>query len=382
MASRKPIPGMSMPPTAGGAETLERPSLERPLTPRDREILKDVIHTFVLLGEPVSSRTVSKHIYHGLSAASIRNTMADLEELGYLRQPHTSAGRVPTEAAYRLYVEALMTARAVTESERRYIDEQLREASGDGDQLMSTASQLLSELSHQAGVVLTPALRDIEVKALQFVPLGGRRILCVLISASGFIDNIVIEWTEELSRDDLNRISNYANGNVVGLRLSEVRDHLLQLLGEEQRGIDTWLRQAVALTHQAVLGKTSQQVLVEGAHSLLGQPELADLERVRRMLDMFADKTRLVHILSQCLDSAGSVRVVLGGESEVTQELDFSLVATSYGNSQGPLGTLGILGPSRMEYPRIVPLVRYLGQMVSRSLAADQEPAARSDAED
>lgn len=350
--------------------TPEARAADRALGPRDREILKDIIHTFVSLGEPVSSRTVSKHVHHGLSAASIRNVMADLEEMGYLRQPHTSAGRVPTEAAYRLYVEALMTAENLSPRERRYIDEQLRDASGDGEQVMMAASHLLSELSNQAGVVLTPALADVVIKAICFAPLGGRKILCVLVSENGFIDNIVIEWSEELSHEDLGRISAYANANVVGMRLNEVRGRLLHLLAEEQRGLDHWLRQALALTHQAVKAKASHHnVLVEGTNSLLGQPELADLERVRRMLGVFADKTRLVHILSQCLDSQGGVRVVLGHESEVTQELDFSLVATSYGNGHETLGALGVMGPSRMLYPRVVPLVSYLGEKVSQSLA-------------
>lgn len=343
---------------------------ERSLSPRDREILRDIIHTFVTLGEPVSSRTVSKHLQHGLSAASIRNVMADLEEAGYLRQPHTSAGRVPTEAAYRLYIEALMVTQTLTPRERRYIDGQLREVAGDGDQVIVAASHLLSELSNQVGVVLAPALRDVMIKALCFAPLGGRRILCVLVSENGFIDNIVIEWGEELSHEDLGRISAYANANVVGRRLNEVRERLLHLLAEERQGIDNTLRQAMALTHEAVRGKSSpQNLLLEGTASLLGQPELADLERVRRMLDMFADKTRLVRILNQCLESDGGVRVVLGQESEVTQELDFSLVATTYGNKHEKLGALGVLGPSRMLYPRMVPLVRYLGEKVSESLA-------------
>lgn len=346
---------------------------------RDREILKDIIHTYVTNGEPVSSRTVSKHIQHGLSAASIRNTMADLEEMGYLRQPHTSAGRVPTEAGYRLYIESLMTARQVSSRDKRYIDEQIEGAASGGDHLMSTASHLLSELSNQVGVVLTPALEEILLKTLHFVPLGGRKILCVLVSDNNFIENVVVEWEEDLSAEELMRMSAYITQTFGGLRLPEIRDRLLHLLAEDRRGLDQLLKSAMALTQQAVRKPSlPPQLLVEGASTLIGQPELQDLDRVRRMLDMFADKTRLVRILSQCLALGGGVRVVLGRESDVTLELDFSLVATTYHNGETQLGSLGVLGPSRMEYPKILPLVRYLGEKVSRAL----EQRGGSDAKD
>ncbi len=358
------------------------PSPEERLGDRDREILKDIIHTYVTRGEPVSSRTVSKHIQHGLSAASIRNVMADLEEMGFLRQPHTSAGRVPTEAAYRLYIESLMTTRQISARDKRYIDEELRDAASDGDHLMSRASQLLSELSNQVGVVLTPALEEILLKSLHFVALGGRKILCVLVSDNNFIENVVVEWDEDLSTDELMRMSNYITQTFAGQRLPEIRDRLLHLLSEDRRGLDQLLKRAIALTQQAVRGPTlPPQLLVEGTSALIGQPELQDLDRVRRMLDMFADKTRLVRILTQCLALGGGMRVVLGRDSDVTLELDFSLVATTYHSGEKQLGSLGVLGPSRMEYPRILPLVRYLGEKVSRTLAqrSGTRPEAKAD---
>jgi heat-inducible transcriptional repressor len=368
--SARPAKGGSRPAESAAAGRSVAPSPEELLGERDREILKDIIHTYVTYGEPVSSRTVSKHIQHGLSAASIRNVMADLEEAGFLRQPHTSAGRVPTEAAYRLFIENLMTARQVSARDRRYIDEQIENAAGGGDDLMSRASQLLSELSNQVGVVLTPAIEEILVKSLHFVPLGGHKILCVLVSDNNFIENVVVPWEEDLSAEELTRMSSYVTQTFGGQRLPEIRDRLLHLLSEDRHGLDQLLKKSMTLTQQAMRGSSlAPQVLVEGAAALIGQPELQDLDRVRRMLDMFADKTRLVRILSQCLALGGGVRVVLGRDSDVTLELDFSLVATTYHNGEKQLGSLGVLGPSRMEYPRILPLVRYLGDKVSRELA-------------
>ncbi len=337
------------------------------LSRRYREILADIVRTHIRSGEPVSSRLVSRHSQHQLSSATIRNVMADLEETGLLRQPHTSAGRIPTEAGYRLYVEDLMQPDSISEEEKRYIEERL--SSKDADRLMSSATSLLSELSHRVGVVLTPAADEIFVKSADFVSLGGRRVLCVIISSGGFMDHIVVDTEEELSRDELVRISNYVTEHFTGLRLAEIRDQLLQMMAQERARVDCWLAQAITLARQAVRGTTIQEVLVEGTSSLLDQPELSDIENIRRMLDTFADQARLVCLLNQCLSTDG-VRVFLGEDSDVTMELDFSLVGTTYGIGEEALGSLGIIGPSRMAYPRMVPLVRFLGETLSKALAS------------
>src|SRR5215470_3290048 len=198
------------------------------LSSRDREILKDVILTYILSAEPVSSRSVAKHGKLGLSAASIRNVMADLEEWGYLMQPHTSAGRVPTAAAYHLFIESMMQVRKVPARDRRYIEESLK--SGDADQVLGAASHVLSALSQQVGVVVAPAVGETVLKAVDFVPVAARRVLCVVVSAAGFVDNKVIETEEEIPREELVRISNYLTDNFSGQTLREVRDRLLKMM--------------------------------------------------------------------------------------------------------------------------------------------------------
>ena len=337
------------------------------LSRRDREILTDIILAHVRSGGPVSSRSVSKNGRHDLSAATIRNVMADLEEAGLLMQPHTSAGRVPTEAAYRLYIESLMQLESISARERRYIDEHL--TADDADQLMSDATHLLSELTHQVGVVLTPMVEEIVLKTVDFIAIGERKVLCVIVSTSGFVDHVAIETEETLEREELVRISNYVTDNFGDLRLGEIRDRLLQSMAAERARVDHWLAQAISLAQQAVGMSPVQEVLVEGTAALLDQPELADLGQIRRMLDTFADQARLVQMLNQCLASEG-VRVYLGEDFDVTSELDFGLVATSYGVDRRAMGSLGVIGPARMEYPRVVPLVRYLGEKLSRVLAA------------
>lgn len=348
--------------------TAQPPPIHR-LSLRHREVLKDVIHFYIVSGEPVSSRWVSRHGEQGLSAATIRNVMMDLEEMGLLSQPHTSAGRVPTEAAYRLYVANMMQAHHLPEDERQYIEEALNVASGDPSRLMNVATHLLSELSKQVGVVLTPAVEDILLKSADFVSLGGRRVLCALVSMGGYVDHLIIELEEELSREDLRRISNYMTENFAGLRMGHIREKLLSLMGKERAHVDRWLARAMWLAERAIDGSSSVDVLVEGTNVLLDQPELSDLEQVRRVLDTFADKARLVRVLNKCLTAEG-VRVFLGKDTDVTSELDFSLVVTPYGLGNNALGTLGVIGPSRMEYSRMVPLVRYLGETLSKALAA------------
>lgn len=339
------------------------------LNERDREILKAVILSYIVNAEPVSSRSVAKRSDLGLSAATIRNTMADLEEEGLLFQPHTSAGRVPTAAAYRLFVEQMMKGRQVPPEVRRYIRNNLRAAPGDAEELMEAATHLLTELTHQVGLVVTPAMGDTVLKAVDFVPLEGRKVLCVVVSTGGFVDNKVVETDEEVSREELVRISNYLNEHCAGRTLRQIRDHLLLRMSEERMQMDRLMALTIELAREGFeLMDSGPRVLHEGTSSLLDQPELADLGRVRRLFETFANHARLVRMLNQCIEGQG-MRVIIGDESELTSELDFSLVSTSYGVDDAPLGALGIFGPSRMEYEKVIPLVHYLGESLSQVLA-------------
>jgi heat-inducible transcriptional repressor len=338
------------------------------LSPRDREILRDIIATYILSAEPVSSRSVAKQGRLGLSAATIRNVMADLEEWGFLIQPHTSAGRVPTPAAYHMFIESMMESRKLPARERRYIEENLSGSSADADHLIGAASHLLSELSQQVSIVVAPAIGDTVLKAIDFVPVAERKILCVVVSDAGFVDNRLIETEEEIPRHELIRISNYLTENFGGHTLREIRDRLLRQMAEERMQMDRMLALTIDLARAGLALDTQPEVLVDGASALLARPELADIQRVRRMFDAFTDKARLVRMLNGCMQGGG-VRVLIGEDSDLTSELDFSLVASSYSVRDQPLGMLGIFGPSRMEYQKIIPLVHYLSQTLSRALS-------------
>ncbi len=336
------------------------------LSERDREILREVIQTYLSSGEPVSSRRVAKDRQFQLSAATIRNVMADLEDMGYLRQPHVSAGRLPTEAGFHLFIDDLMSAEAVSADDRRLIDNRLTTAGATGQELTEETSRLLSRLSHHVGVVLTPALGSAVMKRIEFVPLSGRKVLCVVVAETGFVENKLVVTDEPIPREDLVRISNYLNENYSGRTLFEIREDLLRLMSDERARLDELLRRAIELAREGMDVGHAPSLVVDGANSLFDSAP--SMSRIEGMFQMFAERARLAGLLNRCLDADG-VRVVLGQDSRLTEELGFGLVVRSYEAGDGVAGSVAVVGPARMEYPRMVPLVNYLGERLSEALA-------------
>jgi heat-inducible transcriptional repressor len=337
------------------------------LSERDREVLNDVVRTFILTGEPVSSRSVAKHEQHGVSAATIRNTMADLEDDGYLSQPHTSAGRIPTSSGYHLYIESLRPDLGLPSGQEEYIHDNIRGAVNSGRELVNVAGELLSELSHQVGVVLTPSMGETRLRQVELIPISGARVLCILVSTGGVVDQKVVRAESSLNRDELVTISNYLTETFAGLTVREIRARLIHMMADERAQVDRILADAIHLAGQALETSGHKDLVVEGTLGLLDQPELGSVSQVRCLLDMFDEKARMVNLLSQIIEGKG-VRVLIGDDSELTSELDFSLVATNYRVGDRPLGSLGVFGPSRMEYQRMIPLVTCLGDALSAAL--------------
>ncbi len=327
-----------------------------------------MIRTFIETGAPVSSRSVARLERHGLSAATIRNVMADLEDGGFLSQPHTSAGRVPTAAGYHYYIDSLMPSRELSDQEQLYIESNLAEVLTDVEELMGVVTHLLTKLTHQIGIVLTPMLAEVNVKAVHFLKLSGKRALCVLESEGGLVEHRIVRTLTSMSAEELRKISNYLTENFSGMSLRAIRSRLLTMMDDERAQIDSLISDAVALAQRALGLEDRPELLIEGTESVLTQPELSDIVRVRRLVETFTDKAELVRMLDQLI-AGGGTRVVIGEESVLTSDLDFSLVATSYSSADGVSGALGIFGPSRMEYEKVVPLVDFLGRTVSRTLA-------------
>ena len=342
---------------------------ENELDRRSREILKAVVIQHVESGEPVGSSTVARLSRERLSPATIRNVMADLEEIGLLCQPHTSAGRVPTERGYRLFVDTLLPAPHLPVVDERAIRDSLRGAS-DTTQLLERASRLLSRLSRHVAIVVAPALAQTRLQHIEFVRLADGRALAVFVSQAGVLQSRVVEAEEELTQDELARMGNFLSDSLAGRTLPEVRNELLRLMSEEKAQYDRLLQQALSLGVRTFDEGAAEPagVYVEGAANLLAQARDVDLERMRSLFRAFEDKHRIVNLLNQCLESDG-VRVWIGSENRAPELREMSLVAASYRSGEQPLGTLGVVGPLRMQYGRAVSLVDSIARTFSEILS-------------
>jgi heat-inducible transcriptional repressor len=343
-----------------------RPDLD--LDPRAREVLREIVLQHIDSGEAIGSRTLAKCGKFQLSPASLRNVMADLEELGFLAQPHTSAGRVPTDRGYRFFINHLMKSRSLTSREREAIDEEVTGAD-QIDDVLHHASSLLSKLSDQVGLVFMPTLLQFAIRSMDFVLVAENKIMCVIVGANGVVVNKLIETRWPFTRDELEKIGRYITIEFGGCTLEAIRRRLIRMTDEERARQDAMLQKTIALGIEAVndVAPFNHDLYVEGAASILNKPEYADAAALRKTFLALQEKEKLVDLLETCLAEEG-LQIVIGSESDFTQVHNFSIVARRYGSSSSPLGMVGIIGPMRMEYARMAPLVDYLSRALSRKI--------------
>jgi heat-inducible transcriptional repressor len=345
---------------------------ETALDERRREVLRTLIGLHIETGEPVGSESLSRSLNRALSPATLRNVMADLEAMGYLDHPHTSAGRVPTDEGYRFYVDSLMGLAALGPGEQREIDEELRTKDASAERTMERASQLLSRLSRHVGFVLIPEISRTSFRHVDLVPLAYPRILVVMVSATGMVTHKVIEHEEKLRPEELQTCANYLNANFAGMTLAEIRARLLQLMSEEKALYDSLLQKVVALGERAFELPGGGSVYIDGTSNILARPEFDDLERLRSLVKTFEEKGRLVRILNACLSGDG-IRVLIGHENPDPDLQDLSLV-TARCTIDGDEGLgLGVVGSTRMEYAHVVALVDHVARAVSDVLRRQRE---------
>lgn len=343
---------------------------EAELDRRDREILREIIRSFIETGEPVGSRTIAKIHPEGLSPASIRNIMADLEEAGYLMQPHTSAGRVPTDRGYRYYVDSLLTGVELPRSDREKIAEVIRKP-GSLPEALEEISRLISRLTHQVGFVVSPDHTRAILRHLEFVSLDPHRILAILVDRAGVIHNRIARTSEDFSQEDLDRIGRYLVTEYQGKTLPEIREALLVKMKEEKAAFDTLLAQAISLGTQIMepAEEAGKQVYMKGTSNILNEGNFADIDEMRKIFETFEARGKMVKILDEVTDSEG-LRIVIGSEHPDPSLAHFSLVASPYKMGDRPAGVLGVLGPTRMEYARAIALVDYISKLLSKILTA------------
>ncbi len=335
------------------------------LTARQREVLRTVIQDYIHTAEPVGSRRVARQYGFRLSPATIRTIMADLVELGYLAQPHTSAGRIPTDLGYRYYVDSLMDRRPLSRAEENIIEKRFRPARGEVEGLMRETTRVLSSLSRSVGVVLAPRWDHLAVRRIEFVQLSGGRILVILIAKSGQVQHKVVTIDETIPKEELNRIARLLNELLEeGKTLSQVRQLLVRKMSEEKALYDELLRKAFTLSQKSL---EEGEVYIGGTTNIMGQPEFTDIEKMRAIFAAFEEQSKLVKILDQCLAHEG-LTITIGLENRVLELQGVSLVTAPYWCGDELLGALGVIGPTRMEYSKIIPLVDFTAKLVSRYL--------------
>jgi len=343
------------------------------LDSRARDVLREIILQHVATGEPISSRSLSKGGHFQLSPASLRNVMADLEDLGYLAQPHTSAGRVPTDRGYRFFIDHLMKSRVLSQRERQTIDGEVANA-GEIEQILHLASSVISKLSDQIGIVFMPTLLQFTIRSMDFVLISDMRIMCIIVGTNGVVVNRIIDTRQSFSREELEKIGRYITLEFAGMTLDAIRRRLIRMTEDERALHDQMLQKTITLGIEAVndVSPVEHELFVEGTTSILTKPEFADANAMRRMFLALQEKEKLIEILNTCLSEDG-LQILVGSESDFTQVHNFSIVARRYGSGSAPLGMVGIIGPMRMEYARMAPLVDYLGDALTRKIEEQEQ---------
>lgn len=351
---------------------------------RGQMILSAIINEHLKTGEPVGSRAIAEKYADtfSVSSATIRNAMSELEDFGLVEQPHTSAGRVPTDKGYRFYVDNLLGILRLSDEDLRLINAELgfgeSEIPTSADRLMEKTSQLLSALSKNIGIVVSPSLAHDRLQHIEFVNLSDRRVLVVLVSAPNIVHNRIIRLNETFTQEELDRTARYLTVEFNGKSLSEIRAEILRLMHDEKALFDKLLQTAVILCSQSIEDERDEigDVYVDGTSNILTQRDFVDFERLRKLLRTIEEKSRLVQILNECIardhSVGGKVQVVIGSENSDSSLQNCTLVTAPYRIGEGEAsGSLSVIGPTRMEYARIISVVGYVAKMLERLMKED-----------
>ncbi len=336
------------------------------LDERNRRVLQAVIDSYIATGIPIGSNVLAKRYDFGVSSATLRNIMAELEEMGYLTHPHTSAGRIPTDWGYRYYIDSLIS----VQNEAEDIEDHLRQApplhSGNLHELMTEASQFLAALSHCAGVVVAPSEPEGKYKHIEFVRLRGGQVLIIFVTNTGSVQNKLIELDESVQQQDLNTFSVYLDEELERHTLTEIRQRLIEKMKEEKRLFMRLMEQTYRAS-QEVQERDVEKVYIGGASQILENPEFANVEKMRSLFKAFEDRYKLLRLLDRSVAAEG-IKVFIGSENHYFEMQGCSLVVSSYKAGENIIGTLGVIGPTRMQYRQVIQVVDYTAKLVSRLL--------------
>lgn len=339
------------------------------LSQRSRQILEAIVEDYIATAEPVGSSAVARRHAMALSSATVRNVMSSLEELGLLASPHTSAGRIPTDKGFRFYVDSLVSLRQVTHKEKRQILSHYRETGGNLTDLLRETSRTLSSLSNYTGIVIAPRFTSGVFRHIEFIKLSPGRLLAILVSCNGAVQNRIIETDQEYFPEDLVRMGNYLNSILEGLTIDQVHEKVLSEMQSDKSRYDRMMADALVLSRQ-VLPDEREEVYIEGQSRIFEQPEFSDVNRMREIFRAFEEKGRLAHLLKNCMAAKG-VQIFIGSETPLKEMAGMSLITSTYMTDANTIGVLGVVGPTRMGYSSVIPIVDYTARLVSRLLTRE-----------
>ena len=347
---------------------------ETEMTPRARQLLRALIERYVRDGQPVGSRTLARDAGLDLSPATIRNVMADLEDLGLVSAPHTSAGRVPTAQGYRVFVDNLMRVRPLTTRTVREFERQLASEAGDTSAVVSSASSLLSQFTRMAGVVTVPRPERVTLRQIDFLPLGDQRVLAILVTNAAEVQNRMLQTRRAYSRDELNQAANFINDTCAGMELHAVRDVIVKELERARTSMNAAMIDVVSMAQSAIDAEAAAEgeYVLAGETNLMGFSELSDVEKLRRLFEAFNQKRDLLDLLDRSIAASG-VQIFIGEESGYQMLDDCSVVASPYVVDDQVVGVLGVIGPTRMAYERVIPVVDITAKLLSHVLNSRPE---------
>ena len=357
-------PGVS--PSVLGDKGFSTP--EAMLSERAQHLFRVLVQRYIGSGQPVGSRTLSRDSGLDLSPATVRNVMADLEDLGLLRSPHVSAGRIPTVQGYRFFVDSLLKVAPIDDEELKHLRSQL-EIKGGRESLMDAATSLISDVTHMAGIVTLPKQERLILRHVEFLTLSPERVLVILVVNGSDVQNRVIHLGRPYSQAVLQQVGNYLNEVCAGKDLREVRESLLMELKEHRSNLNELMLTAIEMADKAFVNDAGDEeaLLVSGQTNLMEYGELADMEKLRHLFEAFREKTELLHILDRCLRADG-LRIFIGEESGFEVLDDCSVITAPYEREGQVVGVLGVIGPTRMAYDRVIPIVDITARLLGAAL--------------
>ncbi len=336
---------------------------------RAKKILGAIIEDYITTAEPVGSKAISQKLGLSLSSATIRNIMSDLEEMGLLFQPHTSAGRVPTQKGLRFYVDFLLDIHELGERERSEIRSRYLGFPAEAEDLFRETSKILSSCSHHLGVVWAPKISLVILQHIEFVRLRRHWVMAVLVSPTGLVYHQVVEVEGDFSQSELDHLSDYMNSFLGGLTLQQAREALVREMKLEKTIYDRLVDQALSLVQKALSLNNETDVFIEGRTNIIHEPEFGNISIMTDLFRAFEEKATLVKLLDKCMDPKG-VRISIGSESEVQEMETCSVVTSTYRYKGEVLGALGVIGPRRMNYSKVIPIVDYTAKLLTEMLDA------------